>query len=196
MIQAKSIFIIPGYNHTPSYSAYRKITILLQNKGYSPIPVTIPWKQNITQNTDYFLKEFKKITGKKKYILGFSFGAMIALLASTKVSVNGLILCSLSPYFKEDLPKISKSDYARIKKLYYNDFTKLSFQKMAKKTKAKQILMLYGAREATSLKNRVSETYNEINLKNKYLLPISRTEHNIGDYKYLNKISKIIKLLK
>lgn len=157
--------------------------------------VKIPWQQPITQNTAYFLKEYKKVTSRKKYILGFSFGAMIAFLASTKISVRGLILCSLSPYFKEDLPKISREDLLRIKKLYYNDFANISSQAIARKTKAKQILMLYGSKEARALVRRVSETYSQINLKNKYLLPIRKTEHDLGDDKYLNKIQRVIKLL-
>src|SRR5688572_2041642 len=101
----KSIFIIPGYRHVPTQKAYQAIAALLKDAGYDPILVTIPWKKRtISENTEYFLKTYKKVH-TKKYILGFSFGAMIGFLAATKMSVDGLILCSLSPFFQEDLPQ-------------------------------------------------------------------------------------------
>src|SRR5258708_1960433 len=108
MAEEKVIFIIPGFNHLPTDTAYRNIAKMLRSEGYRPILVTIHWnKTTISQNTKYFLREFKKINAKKKYILGFSFGAMIAFIASTRVAVYGLILCSLSPYFKKDLLEIN-----------------------------------------------------------------------------------------
>lgn len=185
MIQKKTVFVIPGYKQRPTNKAYKEIAKILKSEGYSPILINIPWsKTTISQNTDYFLKKYKKINTKKKYILGFSFGAMIAFLASTKVSVSGLVLCSLSPYFKEDL---------QINNRYYRDFSKLHCATLAKQIKAKQILMVYGTREEKSLKRRVTEAYDQISSVNKYLIPIRKTEHNIGHIRYLSKIHQIAK---
>lgn len=196
MAYKKTIFIIPGFRHKPKNKAYKEIAKILKSEGYSPILVTIPWKQTtISQNTKYFLKFYNKINTKKKYILGFSFGAMIAFIASTKVSVSGLILCSLSPYFKEDLLKMNIQKVSLIKKLRYDDFSKLDSVALAKQTKAKQILMLYGAKEAKSLIKRVTVTFDQILSTDKYLIPIQETEHNIGARKYLNKIHQIAKQL-
>lgn len=103
---------------------------------------------------------------------------MIAFIASTKVEVCGLILCSLSPYFKEDLPS-----------------SRFHCDTVAKKTKAKQILMLYGAKEAKSLIKRATEAFDQISSAHKYLIPIRETEHNIGDKKYLNIIHQVAKVL-
>lgn len=178
-MQEKIIFIIPGFKHLPTSKAYKEIATILKSQGYLPILVKIPWKQTtISENTKYFLKKYKKFNSRKKYILGFSLGAMIAFIASTKVRVSGLILCSLSPYFKEDLPS-SLFDCATV----------------AKKTKAKQILMLYGAKEAKALIKRVNEAFDQVSSTNKYLIPIRATEHNIGDKKYLNKIHQVAKTL-
>ncbi|MDZ4228589.1 MAG: hypothetical protein U1E54_05080, partial [Candidatus Levybacteria bacterium] len=91
MADKKAIFIIPGFNHSPADKAYRQIVKVLRKEGYSPILVKIPWKNTtILENTKYFLKEYRKVKLKKKYILGFSFGAMIAFIASTKVRSCGL----------------------------------------------------------------------------------------------------------
>lgn len=179
MTRKKVIYIIPGYKHRPTNKAYKAIVKIVKSQGYTPILITIPWsKSTISENTSYFLKEFKKINAKKKYILGFSFGAMIAFIASTKVKVSGLILCSLSPYFKEDIAS-SQFHCARL----------------AKQLKAKQILMLYGARETKSLISRVTQAYDQIPSLHKYLIPIKETEHDIGNKKYLHKIHQVAREL-
>ncbi len=196
MIREKAIFIIPGYNHLPTGSAYRKIATMLQNEGYQPILVKIPWtKTTISQNTDYFLKKYKKINAKKKYILGFSLGAMIAFVASTKVTAYGLILCSLSPFFNEDLLKINTKRISPIQLRRHQDFLTLHCSTLSKKIKAKQILMIYGREEEKSLIKRVKETYRQLSSKNKYLIPVDQTEHNIGDKRYLYKIRQLAKTL-
>lgn len=179
MIQRKAIFIIPGFKQLVTDKAYRKIAKILKDEGYFPILVKIPWKNTtILENTEYFLKEYRKVKLKKKYILGFSFGAMIAFIASTKVSSAGLILCSLSPFFKEDLPMYKISSFS-----------------LAKKIKSKQILMMYGSQEARSLIRRVTDTFANISSANKFLISIYKTEHNIGTKRYLTKIHQAARAL-
>ena len=144
MTSKKTVFVIPGFKHKPQNKAYKQIAKMLKSEGYSPILVNIPWRQTtISENTKFFLKKYKKINSRKKYILGFSFGAMIAFVASTKVSVSGLILCSLSPYFKEDLLKVNSALFSSLAAERYQDFSKLHCATLAKQIKAKQILMLY-----------------------------------------------------
>ncbi len=192
----KAIFIIPGYKHKPKNNAYKALAKVLKGQGYFPVPVTIPWQQTtISQNTQFFLKEYKKIRSKKKYILGFSFGAMIAFLASTKVSVSGLILCSLSPYFKEDVSKINHNMTSSLMVQRYQDFSTLHCATLAKQIKAKQILLLYGAREEKSLIKRVQKAYRHIRSSHKYLFRIQEAEHNIGDKRYLHTLHQIAKQL-
>lgn len=192
MNERKSVFIIPGFRHKPTHKPYRMVAKLLKKEGYVPFLMKIPWKQTtISENTEYFLKEYKKIRRKKKYILGFSFGAMIALVASTKVRVAGLILCSLSPYFKEDLIKNKKNWMDK----YSHDFLRLSARTLARKVKTNQILMLYGAKEAKSLIARVKETFKHIESNEKHLFPVKKADHNIGDTRYLGTIHQITKTL-
>lgn len=189
MIQKKAIFIIPGFKHSPKNKAYKIIAKLLKKEGYWPIPIKILWRQTtISQNTKYFLKVYKKINTRKKYILGFSYGAMIAFIASTKVKATGIILCSLSPYFKEDLSKLNIDWTSSLMTQRYDDFFKLNCSDLAKQIKTKQVLMLYGQKEEKSLKNRVIEAFNQISSSHKYLIPIKEVQHNIADTRYLNKI--------
>ena len=179
MLAKKTIFIIPGYRHVPINKAYLALFDTLKGEGYDPILVNIPWKKTtISENTAYFLAQYRKVTTKKKYILGFSFGAMIAFLAATKVNPSGLILCSLSPYFQEDLPN-----------------SPLNCAMLAKKIKAKRIMMLYGSKEAKSLINRVNEAYDQILVTEKSLFKIKAADHNIGDKRYLQTIHQVAKVL-
>lgn len=196
MNRDKVIFIIPGFKHQPKNKAYKEIANMLKKEGYYPILITIPWKQTtISQNSEYFLQKYKKINSKKKYILGFSFGAMIALLASTKVNVSGLILCSLSPFFKEDLSKTNNRCIFALSTKRYQDFLKLHSKTLAKQIKARKIIMLYGTGEDKLLKKRVKQTFNHISSAQKYLIPIAEIEHDIGNRSYLNTIHQIAKKL-
>lgn len=162
---------------------------MLRIEGYYPILIKIPWKNStISENTEFFLKKFNKVKSRRKYILGFSYGAMIAFLASTEVRSTGLILCSLSPYFKEDVLKIKNRGTSILMQQRYQDFSRLHCKTLAKKIKTKQILMLYGTLEARSLIRRVTETFGEIESNNKKLISVKKTDHNIGDKKYLQVI--------
>lgn len=191
MAEEKVIFIIPGFRHSPTTKAYSQIAKILKTEGYKPILIKIPWrKTTISENTEYFLRRYKrrmlvrgKIKKSKTYILGFSYGAMIAFIASTKVSVGGLILCSLSPYFKEDM---SRQNIVSLQRR--QDFLRLHCGTLAKKIKAKKILMLYGTKEEKQLKKRVKKVYEQIASNHKYLFPIPKVEHDIGDWRYLDKI--------
>ncbi|MBI4080314.1 MAG: hypothetical protein HY430_00920 [Candidatus Levybacteria bacterium] len=196
MTAEKIVYIIPGFKQRTSGKAYKEIAAILKSEGYHPILITIPWKKtSISENTAYFLKEYKKVLAKKEYILGFSFGAMIAFLAATKVNTTGLILCSLSPYFQEDLEKMKKNPAAQITRRRYKDFSKLHCSSLAKRVKAGQIHMLYGAKEAKTLIKRVTETYGHLSSTDKYLIPIEKTTHDIGDKRYLTKIHQIAKIM-
>lgn len=61
--------------------------------------------------TDY-LEEYRRQLKHKEndevYLFGFSLGAMLAFIIAKEVNAKKLILCSLSPFFKEDLKFIKK----------------------------------------------------------------------------------------
>lgn len=192
MNTSKTVFIIPGFRQKTNSKTYKSLTKILKKEGYNPMVIDMPWKKStLSQNADYFLQKYKKTEAKKKYIFGFSFGAIIALLASTKVRSNGLILCSLSPYFKEDLLRLGiQKNSTR-----YQDFLKMRCKVLAKQIKAKRILMLYGTKETKPLINRVHFAFSHITSSNKYLIPIQQTEHNLGGKRYMDSIHLGIKAI-
>lgn len=54
-----------------------------------------------------FIKTYKKYQTKENYVLGFSYGAVIALISAHSISPKKIYLCSLSPDFREDVPTMS-----------------------------------------------------------------------------------------
>lgn len=185
MLAKKSVFIIPGFRQKTTSKGYKTLTKLLKKEGYNPILVDIPWqKSTLSEHADYFLQTYNNVATKNKYILGFSFGAVIAFLAATRVRSNGLILCSLSPYFKEDLLRLGLNKESK----NYRDFVKQSCTSLAKSIKTKNILMLYGQRETKSLINRVQNIFSHVLIRNKYLIPVQNAQHNIADKRYIDTI--------
>lgn len=191
----KIVFIIPGFGHKISGKGYTELSLLLRKEKYRPIRVAIPWnKSTIIDNASFFIKKYKeKITMFKKenneiYLLGFSYGALIAFLVATKISIKGLFLCSLSPFFKEDLPKQLSIHATPLQTKRFEHFSLLSSRDLSKKIKAKNIIMLYGAKESKPLIARVIKTFKQIPSTNKYLLSVLRTDHNIADKKYISAI--------
>lgn len=194
MKRTKIVFIIPGFRHKISQKGYVDVKKRLKSEGYTVVSVAIPWRSStIVENTDFFLKKYQeKITKyaalKDVYLFGFSYGALIAFLAATKIPVKGLILCSLSPFFKEDLPKNLPKNVSVLQEKRYGAFATLSSGKLAKKIKAKNVCMLYGEKESVRLIQRTKLAFSALASKKKYLFSIQNTQHNIADTKYISAI--------
>lgn len=189
MSKKGTFFIIPGFRQKPTGKSYSEIASFLRKEGFNPAVIEIPWsRQSITENVEYFLKQYKKSRVKNKYILGFSYGAMIAFIASSHVSPEGLVLCSLSPYFKNDL-----KHKRTVKNI--NEFAQVNSTTIARTTRAKKVLMLYGKNEAKDLIKRASETFSDIKLENKFLIPVENVQHELGNKEYLFSIHASARIL-
>ena len=194
-VDEKIVFIIPGFRQKISQKGYVALKKKLKNEGYIVVSIGIPWRDStIIDNADYFLKKFKsklsklETSAKHVYLLGFSYGALIAFVTSTKIAVKGLILCSLSPFFKEDLPKKLSQNISLLQEKRHSAFIALSAKKLAKKVKAKNVMMLYGEKESAHLIKRTKSAFSAIDSQKKYLFSIQNTEHNIADIKYISAI--------
>ena len=193
-MSSKIVFIIPGFRHKISHKGYGLLKKTLQKEGFRVIPIAVPWKgSTIAGNTSFFLEKFSKkleklgVASKDVYCLGFSYGALIAFLVATKIPVKGLFLCSLSPFFKEDLPK-HYTVLSKLQEKRFDEFAKLRHSLLVKKIRAKSVCMLYGEKESTALINRSKKTFRAISVKTKYLFSIKKTDHAISDKKYINAI--------
>ncbi len=194
IMKNKIAFIIPGFTEDSKEKKYQDIARMFQKRGIKPIIVGIDWKRKVM--SDYvaqFLKEAEKCDAKEIYILGFSFGAVISFISSQKINPKTQILCSLSPYFKEDLPHIRARWKNFMGKKRIADFEcNFSAKKIAKSTKCKTYL-LAGTEEGIEVERRFKATGKEI--KNCESIKVHGSKHDISNPEYLNEISKIIKTL-
>jgi pimeloyl-ACP methyl ester carboxylesterase len=184
-------FIIPGYKHSPYRKIYKDIIYEFEKKGIRTIPVNITWKyKTMSQWVEEFINIYNKNKTDTNIFFGFSYGAMIAFLASLKVPVDTLILCSLSPYFQEDLPKLPRYYKRTMGKRRFADFQNIKASNLTPQIKASTIL-LYGTKEFKDVQMRAKNTFNKLNTKKK-LNPVEGSKHNIGNKQYLNEIRKVI----
>lgn len=187
-------FIIPGYKFSPSQSEYQQIGSYFESVKIQPIYIEVKWdRSTISNNLQSFLTIYQNTQADEKYVLGFSFGAVIAFLASSQVKFKAQILCSLSPYFKEDLPKIKKWWARFIGKKRYADFYSLEADKLVMTVKT-PTFFLYGAEESSLVVERAQETFANLKILKK-LIPVEGVKHDISDIRYLNAIDNVIKNL-
>ena len=189
----KIAFIIPGFGESKKNNpAYMKIAGYFKTKGINPIIVDIDWKYKVM--TDY-VEQFKEFyakhveKGAEVYILGFSYGAMVACISSPELKPKIQILCSLSPFFKEDMNRIKEWWKKYTGKKRINDLAKISFNDLAKKISSKTYI-LAGDKEGIEVEIRARETNNKI--KNSRLIFIPGAKHMIGQKEYLTEVKKMI----
>ena len=108
-------FIIPGFTHEITNPQYTWLKRHLTSLGYSVKIVPIRWKRHVmSDHLQEFLAFFDTHKTEENHVLGFSFGAMIAFLSAPQTQPKHLYLCSLSPYFAEDLKFLKPSWQAYI----------------------------------------------------------------------------------
>jgi len=185
------VFIIPGFKHSSLSPDYQKIGDIFKDKGIQPNYVEIPWKNTtIAGNLAFFLDIYQRSKADRKYVLGFSFGAVIALLAATKASFDTIFLCSLSPYFPEDLPTLRKSWISSIGKGRLNDFKSFNTKALTSNIKAKTFI-LYGADEGIEIEKRATTTFRQLSVV-KELIRVADSKHDIGNKNYHSEIKKLV----
>jgi len=188
----KNIFVIPGFKQRTNDASFHWLQKFLKAKGYKVIMAPITWNRR-TMN-DYVV-EFEKFYLKHKadenYILGFSYGAVIALMAGERLSPKKLFLCSLSSDFKEDLPRMKKWIIRYLGKRRVAEIATRSGRKVAKELSIPTIV-IYGeeeGRQYPELKIRCEETVRFA--KNARLLVAKDSPHNISHPGYINAIMSV-----
>ncbi len=190
----KVAFILPGFGYSAKREEYQLIGRYFQQRGIKPVYVEVKWKYStISKNVSQFIKLLKETKADHKYILGFSFGAVIAFLSATQEKVDTLILCSLSPYFSEDLDHIKDTWKKYIGKKRLKDFEQISNSKLASKVNTETYL-LFGTKEVLEVEKRVKDTYASLRHK-KHLICIDGVKHKLEDERYLKRVKQIISQL-
>lgn len=132
---------------------------------------------------------YKRSKDEEIYILWFSFGAFLSLIASTELEIDGQFLCSISPFFKEDLPWTKKSWLNYLGKNRVKDLETVSFEKLATKIDCKTIIF-YWDQEWPEVEKRALEAGEKI--KNNTLIKIIWAQHDIWQKEYIEALEKNI----
>jgi esterase/lipase len=187
----KLAFIIPGGHQSAKSKPYKDIANFFQQRGIKPILVEINWERTtLSDNIEQFMKQFRKYKADEVYVLGFSWGAMIAFISSQETKPKLQILCSLSPYFREDLPFIKHQWRTGVGKHRMNDFKNYSFDKISRKVKNETIL-LFGSKEPKQVYRRNRLAFKKLRCKKKIIF-IKNAKHDIRQKEYLTAVKKVI----
>ncbi len=184
----KIIYIIPGFGEKVSDVPYPYISKILKEKGYIVKKYQPKWKYRTIKN---WVRDFHNFLLKendyKPTVLGFSFGAMIALLEARNFIFNKLILCSLSPFFKQDLKKISLITLKILGKKRMRDFKQNEFPNDLKTPS----IFIFGSLEEEKFGFNINNIIKKYSGPKKVFI-VSEVGHDISSPKYLEKIKEII----
>lgn len=187
-------YILPGFRESTKEAHYQRIGCAFQSQNIEPVYFDILWKHRTM--TDY-IQELRETYSKKipeeAYLLGFSFGAMVSFISSIHLCPRAQILCSLSPFFREDLPFLKIKWKNNVGKRRIEDFRNYSFHDLGKRIYCENFLVV-GEREDPLCLNRAREAC--LTLKKSKLIFVEGTGHDLSHKKYLRTIEEIISQLK
>lgn len=196
MIQ-KNFFIIPGFKEQATDKNYAWLLAFLKTKNYKVVPVPVKWNyKTLSENKVELVDFFKKYKGEENHILGFSYGAVLAMLIGNEVKPKRLYLCSLSPHFSEDLKFLSPEIKEYIGKRRLLDIENRSGRELAKSLNVPTVVF-YGEDEGKQfpqLKKRCEETV-ELISKSKLIL-VKNAPHKIDFSGYVEAVKEELKYYK
>lgn len=190
---AKTVLIIPGFTEYATTKGYRSIAAMFRKNECEVKIVKIDWQRKVM--SDYvaqFLEIAKEHMNDETYILGFSFGAYIAFATAAEIKPKALFLCSLSPYFKEDLAKLPARWKKTMGKHRMADFPHFSASRIARDIVCPTYLLLGDteAKEAPILEHRAVDVRKKIHNSNIIRIPGGR--HEIAQREYQQALQDLI----
>ena len=190
---SKTLFLIPGFTHSVKENAYKKVSAVFKKHDYTVIGFEPSWKRStVSDQAAAFISfvESKKINPDECAFLGFSFGAIIALIGAGKIKPKELFLCSLSPYFAEDIKIMSANWKKFIGKKRVADFTTMNCKKLCAQIHSSTHLFV-GGKESNKfpiLLRRIKAAHASISGSTLTLIP--NAIHDIGQKEYLDALDK------
>ena len=187
----KTLFLVPGFKQKASDSYFGWLVNFLDLKGFKVVCVPIEW--NYRTMSDY-VNDFKEFYLKNKtdndYILGFSYGAVIAFITASELRPKKVYLCSLSSDFQEDVCDMKPWIQKMIGKKRMADIKKRSARDIAKNLDI-PLVIFFGEKEGEmypQLKMRCEETAKLA--KNSKLVVVKNAPHDISYSEYREAIKK------
>lgn len=187
----KTLYLIPGFGETSSDPAYVRISRVAKEAGYHVVPFDPTWDRSAATR---WVADFSRIVerdgAKNASVIGFSFGAYIAVLAAKKYDFNRLYLCSLSPYFKDDLPHIPDAAWKALGSRRKADFSSHSFPEDI----GASAVFFVGEHEIRYELQAVEKRYRAWKGEKKYIV-VPDADHDLESGEYLDSLLSEIKVL-
>ncbi len=181
----KTLLIIPGFKESTDEAPYQELLRRNENE-YTIITHTPHWNNQTATDWVTDLKVIlRTIDVDHTTVVSFSLGAYITLILAESYPFQKIILCSLSPFFKEHLPMIPPQAEKVLGVTRMKDF---ATHKIPANLKCPSVF-LFGENEwpiAIKEAKRLTKRYNgEFTL-------VSNTLHELTD-EYINVISRYTK---
>lgn len=115
----------------------------VESEALNSINVEIEWSSSLQKNINATKKFLGSRAENNSIFIGHSWGAVLALVNSEQFPVNHLILCSLSPDFREDYEKMTQFRKFITKKFSTSKNEKPSYPELGNT----DVTFLYGSKE-------------------------------------------------
>jgi pimeloyl-ACP methyl ester carboxylesterase len=139
----KTVLFVPGYKEGLKSRQYDHLLLTIKKRGYRAKFIPINWTRTVIDDWVRELdQEYRKHEPEKTILAGFSFGAMTVFAAAADRNPSELWLCSLSPYFAEDLNRLTKSWLTFVGKRRVQAFSTLRFSKNARLIRCKTFIFV------------------------------------------------------
>ena len=195
-MKKKVFYLIPGLGEKGTELGYKELVVAAKLFGFRVVIIKPDWR--VPLMSDLIRRSLRKIDADVKKnkpdhvtIFGFSFGAFIAVIIASKRKLLpiDLILCSLSPYFNEDIEYLPENWKKELGNDRIKDFSKHFFPKGLKINT--QIFV--GKKEWPLIIKRAKLAY-KLFVGKKNLILISGAVHDFNKTNYhhvvINKIFK------
>lgn len=108
----KTVLFVPGFQENYESRDYAAVLGVFERGGLRARFVAINWHRTTQCDWVRQLDEtYAQYRSEDVILAGFSFGAVTAVLAAAQRVPAGLILCSLSPLFAEDIAHWTAADH-------------------------------------------------------------------------------------
>ena len=184
--------IIPGMNQTNSTPGYDSIGAFYKTMGILPVYIDVDWRSvgfkklsRTAFQIDTMIQD--SFPRSRMYLFGFSFGAVISLKLSQLLHAQKIILCSMSPLFKED----RAYQIFPFKQLsgFFLDFSSNGLSYAASKETC--VYFLYGDHDNFLINKAIIQNRKSSFTCNETIL-IKNARHDISGRAYLTAISHLI----
>jgi pimeloyl-ACP methyl ester carboxylesterase len=190
----KTAIVLTG-RHEVTDDRYKNIVSAFRDAGRGRTELYSPnWKRTTVGG---LVNDFLQIVPKDDQplsMLGFSLGAMIALIASTSLEVENLILCSPSGYFKEYMPLLTQEDLVWARQ-YLSDFEAYTARTVIESTNVRHGFIIAGEKELAKwhdFKQWVDDLKQQTGWR---YVKLANVDHEIEDVNYQRNIQLLIESL-